>query len=174
MVPALRPDVVVMDLAMTALNCLAAVRAVRASDVAVPLVALTWHKESYYVEEMLRAGTSGFVLHQSPPAVLTAAIRSCFSGRCFVDPAVAHHVTSCNAVRESKRRTHSRDHALSARETEILKLIAVGHRQIEVARELKVSVKTVEAHKSNSMMKLGLEGRTDLTRYALLKGWLGD
>lgn len=170
---ALQPDVVVMDISMPGMNGLEATRALRDAQPAARIVTLTRHREPGYLELLLRAGASGYVLKQSRPAELLAAIRAVARGGIYVDPSIAAHV-----VREPTRRSTTgsppEDPLLSPRETQVLRLIAWGHSNKDIASQLDVSVKTVETHKANAMHKLGLQNRIDIVRYALLHGWLHE
>jgi DNA-binding NarL/FixJ family response regulator len=170
---ALQPDIVVMDVSMPGMNGLEATRILHEAQPHTRIVTLTRHREPGYLELLLRAGASGYILKQSRPSELLAAIRAVARGGTYVDPSIAAHV-----VREPVRRTipgaTADDPSLSPRETQVLKLIAWGHSNKDIAAQLDVSVKTVETHKANAMHKLGLQNRIDIVRYALLHGWLQE
>jgi DNA-binding NarL/FixJ family response regulator len=122
---------------------------------------------------LLRAGVSGYVLKQSAPSELLQAIRAAASGGQYLDSALTARVTAGFLAREG--RTESKPAAtLTHREAEVLRLIASGYSNKEIASRLSLSVKTVEAHKANAMRKLGLNGRIDIVKYALLQGWLAN
>jgi DNA-binding NarL/FixJ family response regulator len=169
---ALKPDVVVMDVTMPEVNGLAATREIRAAGQTVAVVALTRHVDEAYVQELLGAGASAYVLKQSDSSQLIKAIREAARGGLYLDAAVAAGVT----------RDYLRKHArpienvpiLSDRESEVLRQIAWGFSNKEIAQALDLSVKTVEVHKANATRKLGLRGRIDIVRYAVLQGWLHD
>ena len=169
---ALKPDVVVMDVTMPEVNGLAATREIRAAGPSVAVVALTRHVDEAYVQELLGAGASAYVLKQSDSSQLIRAIREAARGGLYLDTAVAAGVT----------RDYLRKHArpvqnvptLSDRESEVLRQIAWGFSNKEIAQVLDLSVKTVEVHKANATRKLGLRGRIDIVRYAVLQGWLHD
>jgi two-component system response regulator NreC len=152
---ALKPDVLLMDVSMPKLNGLQATAAVRrrAPDVKV-----------------LRAGASGYALKQSNSAELLTAIRTVAAGRIWLDP----EVSSSLVGRFTRGHAVQRPPELSPRETEVMRLIAWGHANKEIASRLGLSVKTVEVHKANGMRKLGLTSRLALVRFALLRGWLQD
>lgn len=168
----LRPDVVVMDITMPRLNGLAATRELHSALPGVAVVALTRHGDEAYVQEMLGAGASAYVLKQSDSGELIRAIRHAAGGKMYLDANVAAGVT----------RDYLRKHGpaarqlptLSERETEVIRQIAWGLSNKEIAAALELSVKTVEVHKANAMRKLGLRGRIDIVRYAVLQGWLQD
>jgi DNA-binding NarL/FixJ family response regulator len=170
---ALQPDIVVMDVAMPGMNGVIATRALKRQRPDVAIVALTRHDEETYLEECLRAGAAAYVLKQSPPKAFVQAIRAVAAGGVYVDPAVTPRVADGlfggAAIPDGDlRRT------LSERETEVLRLLAIGHSNKETAAQLKLSVKTVEVHRGNAMKKLGLNGRVDIVRYGVLQGWLYD
>ena len=167
---ALKPDVIVMDISMPGMNGLAATRALKQKQPDVIIVTLTRHGDDAYVQELLRAGVSGYVLKQSPPAELLQAIRAAAAGGQYLDSALTARVTARLLGRADK--VNKPAATLSERESEVLRLIASGYSNKEIAARLSLSVKTVEAHKANAMRKLDLRGRIDIVKYALLQGWL--
>jgi len=169
----LKPDIIVLDVSMPGMNGLKAAEALRQSSPDVKVLTLTRHSDDGYLHQLLRAGAAGYVLKQSRPTELLHAIRSVAAGGRYLDPSVAGKVMS------GYRRRHPEDEAvggntLSARETEVVRLIAWGYTNKEIAAQLDLSVKTVETHKANAMHKLGVRSRIDIVRYALLQGWLQD
>lgn len=166
----LTPDVVVMDISMPGTNGLVATRELRRQNPAVAVVTLTRHSDDAYLEELLRAGASGYVLKQSAPTELLQAIRTVAAGRQYVDSSLTGRLTASFLEREGGKPAGA---APTERENEVLRLIAEGYSNKEIAARLSLSVKTVETHKANAMRKLGLTGRIDVVRYALLQGWLG-
>jgi DNA-binding NarL/FixJ family response regulator len=170
---ALNPDVVVMDVSMPGMNGMIATRMLKRIQPRVMIVALTRHDEQAYLEGLLRAGASGFVLKQSAPTEFLQAIRAVAAGGMYLDPAMTSHVAGGLLAEHAQFSTGGRA-AISERESEVLRLIAAGHSNKEVATQLKISVKTVEVHKANAMRKLGLSGRVDIVRYGVLQGWLHD
>jgi DNA-binding NarL/FixJ family response regulator len=170
---ALKPDIVVMDISMPGMNGLVATRTLKRVQPNVAIVALTRHDDDTYLEELLRAGASGYVLKQSAPLELLQAIRAVAAGGVYLDPAMSSRVA--DGLLAGKAETPNQSHAvISDRESEVLRLTAVGHSNKEIATQLKISVKTVEVHKANAMRKLGLTGRVDIIRYGVLRGWLYD
>jgi DNA-binding NarL/FixJ family response regulator len=167
----LKPDVVVMDISMPGMNGLVATRRLKAARPQSAIVTLTRHGDDAYLQELLRAGVSGYVLKQSPPSELLQAIRAAASGGQYLDSALTARVTAGFLGREGNRFSRPAA-ALSERESEVLRLIAAGYSNKEIAARLTLSVKTVEAHKANATRKLGLNGRIDIVRYAVLQGWL--
>jgi DNA-binding NarL/FixJ family response regulator len=168
---ALKPDVVVMDISMPGMTGLVATRQLRQLQSDVAVVTLTRHSDDAYLQELLRAGVSGYVLKQSAPAELLQAIRAAAAGGQYLDSSLTARVTAGFLAREGKRIGRS-GAALSERESEVLRLIASGYSNKEIGARLSLSVKTVEAHKANAMRKLGLTGRIDIVKYAVLQGWL--
>ena len=169
---ALHPDLVVMDISMPRMNGLVATKMLKRAHPNVVVLALTRHDDYAYLEQLLRAGASGYVLKQSPPAELLNAIRAVAAGGLYLDPAVTPRVADL-FVRGGDV-AGSSDATISERESAVLRLIAVGHSNKDVATQLNISVKTVEAHRANAMRKLGLTGRVDIIRYGVLQGWLYD
>ncbi|HVG35298.1 MAG TPA: response regulator transcription factor [Pyrinomonadaceae bacterium] len=171
----LLPDIVVMDISMPHLNGLKATEKLNACCPQIKVLALTRHTDYGYLQQLLRAGASGYVLKQSPPAELLHAIRAVASGGKYLDPAVAGKVIGNYTERTASLRVAAQGgRDLSEREAEVLRLIAWGHSNKEIAARLDISVKTVEAHKANVMKRLGMTSRIDIVRFALLQGWLQD
>lgn len=164
------PDVVIMDISMPGLNGLAATLQLTERVPATKVLTLTRHADNSYMQQLLRAGAAGYVLKQSRPAELLRAIRSVATGGRYLDPSMTGPVARAPATIPGPEPTAP----LSPRETEVLRLIAWGHTNKEIAARLGLSVKTVEAHKANGMRKLGMRGRIDIVRYALLQGWLHE
>lgn len=169
----LLPDVAVLDVSMPELNGLQATKKLRQQCPQVKVLALTRHTDGGYLQQLLQAGASGYVLKQSKSAELLSAIRAVAAGQTYLDPAITGKVINSliggRGVRGASANTN-----LTERETEVLRLIAVGYINKEVAARLSLSVKTVEAHKARGMEKLGMKSRVDLVRYAMLRGWLQD
>jgi two-component system response regulator NreC len=166
-----KPDVIVMDISMPGMNGLVATRALKQLQPDAAIVTLTRHSDDAYLQELLRAGVSGYVLKQSAPIELLQAIRAAGAGRQYLDSTLAARVTAGFLARESTRQDKAVA-TLSDRESQVLRLIASGHSNKEIAARLVLSVKTVEAHKANAMRKLDLNGRIDIVKYAVLQGWL--
>lgn len=167
----LRPDVVVMDVSMPKLNGLKATYKLKQCCPDVQVLALTRHKDDGYLQQLLRAGASGYVLKQSPPLELLHAIRAVAAGGKYLDPAVAGRVMGSYTGRVQGEPSDTL-RELTQREEEILRFIALGHSNKEIANQLDLSVKTVEVHKANAMKKLGMRSRIDIVRYSVLRGWL--
>ncbi|MCU1267183.1 MAG: DNA-binding response regulator [Acidobacteria bacterium] len=170
----LLPDIVLMDISMPQLNGLKATEKLKESRPEIKVLTLTRHKDDGYLQQLLRAGASGYVLKQSPPSELLHAIRAIVAGGKYLDPAVAGKVMGTYSGRQSATTSGKPQESLSDREEEVLRLIAWGHSNKEIGARLEISVKTVEVHKANCMKKLGMRSRIDIVRYALLQGWLQD
>jgi DNA-binding NarL/FixJ family response regulator len=167
----MKPDVVVMDISMPGMNGLVATRALKERQPDAAIVTLTRHGDDAYLQELLRAGVAAYVLKQSAPEELLQAIRVAAAGGQYLDSTLTARVAANFLAREGKR-LNKPTATLSEREAEVLRFIASGYSNKEIAGRLALSVKTVEAHKANAMRKLGLNGRIDIVKYAVLQGWL--
>ena len=128
------------------------------------------HEDKPYLRSLLEAGASGYILKRSAAGELIRAIRAVAAGTTHLDPALSSTLVD-SLVRKPLRGEVS-GAALSAREEEVLRLIAQGYANKEIAAKLKLSIKTIETHKARSTEKLGLDGRADIIRFALANGWL--
>jgi len=170
-IKALKPDVAVLDLAMPEMNGLAATKAIKQSVPQVNVIALTRHADDAYVQELLSAGASGYVLKQSPIEELLKAIRAVAAGDRYLDSTLVARNAKAYLSRYSSEPSRP---PITDREASVLRLMAIGHSNKEIAGALDIAVKTVEVHKANAMRKLNLRGRIDVVRYAVLSGWLQD
>jgi DNA-binding NarL/FixJ family response regulator len=161
----LRPDVVVMDVTMPELNGIEATRRLTADNPHVRVVALSMHKDSVYVREILRAGARGYLLKDSVADDLVAAVRAVAGGEGYLSPAVS------NAVLDDYRKhvTNPID-LLSSREREVLQMLAEGKTNKEIAATLNLSVYTVDAHRGRIMEKLNVHSINELVRFAVRNG----
>ena len=165
------PDVVLMDVSMPVMNGLEATEKLKECCPQIKVLTLTRHTDDGFLQQLLKAGVSGYVLKQSAPDVMLAALRAVSAGAVFFDPSVAAKVMGGFAHSRAKPGPEALKE-LSDRESEVLRLIAWGHSNKEIATRMGISVKTVEAHKANAMRKLDMRSRIDIVRYALLQGWL--
>ena len=161
----LKPDVVVMDVAMPELNGIEATRRLSESVPHARVVALSMHKDSVYVREILRAGARGYLLKDSVAGDLVSAVRAVARGEGYLSPSVS------NAVLDDYRRhvTNPID-LLTSREREVLQMLAEGKTNKEIAGVLNLSVYTVDAHRGRIMEKLNLHSINELVRFALRNG----
>ncbi|MGE3179790.1 MAG: response regulator [Vicinamibacterales bacterium] len=166
------PDVIVMDISMPGMNGLVATRILKQEHASAAIVTLTRHADDAYLEELLRAGASGYVLKQSPPSELIQAVRAVAAGHRYVDSSLTERMTARFLDREGRRASAAG--TPTERELDVLRLLAAGYSNKEIAAQLSLSVKTIEAHRANGMRKLGLTGRIDLVKYAVLQGWLSN
>ncbi len=166
----LKPDVVVMDVSMPGVNGAEATQRLKKQMPEIRVVALTAHEDTSYAKQLLEVGASGFVLKRAAAHVLIDAIRTVAEGKVYIDPAVgARMVQGYLRTVGGGPKTD-----LSERENAVLRLIAQGYSNKEVAAKLELSVKTVETYKARSMDKLKLDSRVDIIRYAMQQGWLQE
>ncbi|MDQ7842346.1 MAG: response regulator transcription factor [Armatimonadota bacterium] len=166
----LRPDVVLMDIAMPKVGGVEATRRIKEEFPDVQVLALTVHENEEYLFQMLRAGACGYVLKKARPAELVDAIEAASRGETYLFPSMAKSL-----VGDYLRRVEAGEEAtsyaqLTTREREILKLLAEGYTSPEIAEMLHLSVKTVSAHRQRIMEKLDLHRPAELIKYAIRKG----
>ena len=161
----LQPDVIVMDVAMPELNGIEATRRLADTSPRTRVLALSMHKDSVYVREILRAGARGYLLKDSIASDLLAAVRAVARGEGYLSPGVS------DAVLDDYRR-HVTDpiDLLTSREREVLQMIAEGKTNKDIANILKLSVYTVDAHRGHIMEKLNLHSGNELVRFAVRYG----
>ena len=169
----LKPDVIVMDISMPNVNGLKATKRLRRLDPELKILTLTRHTDDGYLQQLIAAGANGYVLKQSAPTELISAIRAVASGQAYLDPSLTRKVMGGYVNRFESLRGENKGE-LTDRENEVIKLIAFGYSNKEIATRLDLSVKTIEAHKANTMRKLGISSRIDIVKYAILQGWLQD
>ena len=166
------PDIALVDIALPLLNGLDACRQIKKSTPEVKLLVLTMHGEQYFVTEAFRAGVSGYVLKQSVAEELVFAIKEVLKGRLYVSPSVAENLVeqALNPAEPGPARATATNDQLSARQREVLQLIAEGQSTKEIASTLNVSIKTVEFHKTRIMKQLGVHSTAELTKHAITIG----
>jgi DNA-binding NarL/FixJ family response regulator len=169
----LQPDVVVLDISMPEVNGLKTTQALRRLRPGTKILVLTRHAEHSYVQALMQAGASGYVVKQSASEELVRAIQRVAAGQVYLDPAITKQAVS-HLGRSAAAPGTPGEKSLSNREEEVLRLVAWGLLSKEIAARLDISIKTVETHKANAMRKMGMSGRVDIVRYALLQGWLGN
>jgi len=165
----LAPDIVLMDIAMPGLGGLEATLEIHKQSPNSRVVILTQHDDSEYIFPILKAGASGYVLKKAVGNELVAAIRAVHEGGSFLYPSVAKAVIE-GYIRKGEDTTESSYDRLTDREKQVLKLVAEGRSNREIAEMLSLSVKTVIAHRANLMEKLDIHNRTELVKYAIRKG----
>lgn len=166
------PDIIIMDVSMPDMNGIQTTTHIHKTCPDIAVVALTRHSDVGYARQMMQAGARGYVLKQAAAKDLIAAIRTVAAGGVYLDPTVAARIIDggtdnqkvINGVRED----------LSEREAEVVRLIAYGYSNKEIASQLTISVKTVDTYKARAMEKLQLFSRTALVRYALDQGWMRE
>ncbi|HTT62542.1 MAG TPA: response regulator transcription factor [Bryobacteraceae bacterium] len=161
----LQPDVIVMDVAMPELNGIEATRRVADLSPRSRVLALSMHKDSVYVREILRAGARGYLLKDSIASDLLAAVRAVARGEGYLSPGVSDAV-----LNDYRRHVTDPIDLLTSREREVLQMIAEGKTNKEIATVLNLSVYTVDAHRGRIMEKLNLHSATDLVRFAVRCG----
>jgi len=161
----LLPDVIVMDVAMPELNGIEATRKIIASLPRSRILALSMHKDSVYVREILRAGARGYLLKDSIDSDLLAAVRAVAKGEGYLSPAISDAVLT-----DYRKHVTAPLDLLTSREREVLQMIAVGKTNKDIANELKLSVYTVDAHRGRIMEKLNLHSTGELVRFAVRNG----
>ncbi len=161
----LRPDVVIMDVAMPEVSGVGATRELVNAVPTAKVVALSMHSDRRFVTGMLSAGASGYLLKDSAFEELALSIRAVMRGELYLSAGITGAV-----VDELVRPRLAKEPLLSTRETEVLRLLAAGKSTADMARELGVSVKTIETHRRQIMHKLGLHSVAELTKYAVREG----
>jgi two-component system response regulator NreC len=166
----LRPDVVCMDISMPGLSGLEATRQIKARFPEVGIVVLTMHEEEAYFYELVKAGASGYVLKRASARDLVDAVRAVAGGHTFLHPVIARRLVREHEHPGGRDDDRRRYDGLTERERQVVRLIANGKTNREIAEALHISVKTVETHRTHIMEKLDLHDRAHLVRYAVRKG----
>ena len=163
----LKPDVAVLDIAMPELNGLEATRQILRAVPTTEVLILTMHESEQLVREVLDAGARGYVLKSDAGRELVTAVEAVIQHKSTFTPKVANMVLEGYLTGEAKERQEPACSRLTSREREIVQLLAEGRGNKDVATALTISVKTVEAHRSNIMHKLGLHSLSDIVHYAI-------
>ena len=164
-----RPDVVVMDIGMPALNGIEATRQIKRDQPGIQVIALSMHTDEKYVVEMLRAGVAGYLCKKCEADELVLAIRTVAAGQTYLSPAITGKLIE-SYVRNVSTTPASAFSQLTDREREILQLLVEEKSIKEIASELQLSIKTVHAHREHLMRKLDVQTVAGLTKYALREG----
>ena len=166
----LEPDLLLIDLSMPRMSGMDAIREIKKRYPAIKIIALTVHKTEEYLSTTLQAGADGYVLKDATHDELIMAIKNVMGGKSYLSPGVSEKVIEGYLVGKESNRSSTRWETLSQREREVLKLIAEGFKNKEIAEDLCISLKTVEKHRANLMKKLDLHNAAALTVYAVQKG----
>ena len=169
-VRAQKPDVVLMDVVMPSGSGIEATPAVLKEAPDAKVLILSMQDDPAYVREAFAAGASGYVLKEAADAELVAAVRKVAAGQRYVHPTLGARLVAA----EADERARAEEDPLSEREHEILRLLALGHTNQEIASQLYLSVRTVETHRAHIMQKLRISTRAELVRYALERGVLDE
>lgn len=167
-----RPDVAVVDISMPDLNGIALTRRLASEMPSVYVLVLTLHEDLAFVRQALQAGVRGYVLKRSAAEFLIQAIRAVVIGSVCVDPAIANRMI--RATPRGRQNISAIGPDLTEREAGVLKLVALGFTNKEIARQLDIGVKSIETYKARGSAKLGLKTRAELVRYASSQGWLAE
>jgi len=166
----LEPDLVLMDLSMPRMGGISAITDIKKRYPKIKIIALTVHKTEEYILAALKAGADGYILKDATRNELILAIKSVIDDRQYLSPGVSEKVIQGYLEGKKTIKTDSSWDTLSQREKEVLKLIAEGYKNKEIAEFLGVSLKTVEKHRANLMKKLDLHNAATLTAFAMERG----
>jgi DNA-binding NarL/FixJ family response regulator len=165
----LKPDIAVLDISLPDLSGVELARRLAQHCPSVKVLALTVHEDRAYLQSLLKSGARGYLLKRSAADELPRALRAVAGDGTYLDPAIAEKALSSTAARAGGG---SASEELSPREAEVLRYMAQGFSNKEVAFKLDVSVKTVETHKARACEKLALRSRAEIVRYGVAQGWL--
>ena len=168
------PDIAVLDISMPGLNGVRLTRRLADDCPSVRVLMLTLHEDRAYITQALQLGVRGYVLKRSAAENLLPAVRAVVNGGLYVDPGIAWNILPAGGSRARRVTSNADAPELTAREAEVLKLVALGLAAKEIACQLGVSVKSVETFKARGAEKIGLKTRADIVRYAAAQGWLAD
>lgn len=169
-----QPDIAVLDISMPGLNGIRLTRRLSDECPSVRVLMLTLHEDRAYITQALQLGVRGYVLKRSAAENLLPALRAVLNGGLYVDPGIASNIFPADSSRVRRTTSNTDRPELTARETEVLKLVALGLAAKEIASQLGVSVKSVETFKARGAEKIGLKTRADIVRFAAAQGWLAD
>jgi len=166
----LKPDLILSDLSMPKTNGTEAIQRIRGRYPEIKILVLTVHKTEEYVHAALKAGANGYVLKDDTSEELINAIQNIAIGKTYLSPSICSEVVMGYLSDPGKERISTSIDQLTTREREVMKLIAEGYRNKDIAEYLSISLKTVEKHRSNMMKKLDLHSASGITSYALKNG----
>jgi len=165
----LKPDLVLMDIAMPDLNGIEATRRIRTEAPGVKVIALSMHMDKRFVRHMFAAGASGYVLKESAFEEVSMAIKAVAMGRLYISPKITDQVLA-EYVKQLTKPSAGEESPLSGREREVLQMLAEGKSSRKIAERLHISVTTVDTHRKHIMDKLGFRTIAELTKYAVREG----
>ncbi|MBI5649798.1 MAG: response regulator transcription factor [Chloroflexi bacterium] len=166
----LAPDLLILDITMPKTDGLQVLRQVKRAHPNVRVLVLTMHEEEGYLRRALEAGAAGYCPKSAADAELISAIRAVMRGNVYIHP--SHAKILIDKMIPSAHASSASSAELSERERAVLKLVALGHTNQDIADQLSLSVKTVESYRARGMEKLGLTSRAALVRYAIQEGWM--
>jgi DNA-binding NarL/FixJ family response regulator len=166
----LRPDVVLMDIAMPQLNGLEATRQILEAQPRTKIIILSAHNDDAYIENAIHSGAKGFLLKQTSSHEVCAGIREIYLGRSYFSPPLPKRLSQLSGAASSLRKPAQKRVQLTSRESEVLQLIAEGNANKQTAAKLGIGMKTVEKHRQHLMEKLEIHDTAGLTRYAIAAG----
>ncbi len=167
---ALKPDVILLDVVMPDQSGLEIIPTLLKENPDTRILVLSMQDDPQYVREAFAAGASGYVLKEAADSEVVAAVREVAGGGRYVHPELGARLVAA----ESEERRRAEEDPLSEREGEVLRLLALGHTNQEIAKQLYISVRTAETHRAHIMQKLRLSSRAELVRYALDRGLLDE
>jgi len=169
-----QPDIAIVDLSMPELNGILLSRRLAVEMPSIRVLALTLHEDRAFLKQAIDAGVRGYVLKRSAAESLVHAIRAVLACGLYIDPAIANSLFDVNPKRVSQHRSNAITLELTDRETKVLKCVALGFTNKEIANQLNVGVKSIETYKARGLQKLGFKSRVQLVRYASTQGWLAE
>jgi DNA-binding NarL/FixJ family response regulator len=169
-----QPDIALIDISMPELNGIALARRLAQDAPSVRVMVLTVYEDRAFLRQALDSGVRGYLLKRSAAENLIQAARAVLTGGIYVDPAIADRAFVSSSPRQGRNGEKPSMPALTERESEVLKLTALGFTNKETARRLDIGVKSVETYKARGLEKLGLSTRAELVRYAAAEGWLAN
>jgi two-component system response regulator NreC len=170
----LQPDIVLMDITMPDMNGIEATKQIKRLLPDIKVLILTMHEHDEYVFQALRAGASGYMLKEAADTDLISALRVIQSGQFYLSPTAQSVMVGDYLQRVRTGEEKDSYSSLTEREREILKLVAEGHTNNQIAERLVISPKTVDTHRTHIMDKLNLHSRAELVKYAMRRGLLED
>lgn len=166
----LKPDLILTDLSMPRMNGMEAIKEIKRESASTKILVLTVHRAEEYILATFRAGADGYLLKDSTHSELLMAVKKVLNGTHYISPEISEKVIEGYIEGKKSLKSRTSWETLTQREREILKLIAEGYRNKEIAEDLCISVKTVEKHRANLMEKLDLHSIQALTAFAIDKG----